>query len=397
MVDDVVYVGLDTLRALLTRHRAALGYVILDEVLHRHHCEPIARLNITDEDLRPWQADEAADPEGDDDEDITDEPTEEGEDDEDDDGPGELADLGLGDAPDPMPAAVLRWVRATLAPIMAPRPRGTFKLRLYRPKGDYIVSSHFKAENPNYRPARPSGGPPEAGSLAATAPAPEPTPAAPPAANLPALAPPAPVPPPPLQVVLPAELVARRTPAVALALGGDGPGQLLYLDPDTIPEARVWRALGQATEDLLRRSGAAYGNIIELQSRTVVHQAEQLDKSQRLVENLAVQLLAARQVQQSDEASLKADEQQLRIREELGKTFLSELGSFGRLLASTRLGVPPEFAELGDLISTSPELAEAIRDPNVRAMLKDDKTRRELAQLLLIAAKKPNTSGPEAA
>ena len=185
----------------------------------------------------------------------------------------------------------------------------------------------------------------------------------------------------------------RRTPAVAIALSGGGEGQLIYLDPDTIPEARVWRALGRATEEFLGTVGKTYSGIIDLQARTVHHQAEQLDKSQQLVENLASQLLAARQVKESDEAEQKVDERQLRIREELGKTFLSELGSLGRVLASSKLGMAPELVELGDLISTSPELAEALRDPQVRALLKDEKTRKELAQLLVLASKRTQGEG----
>ena len=155
----------------------------------------------------------------------------------------------------------------------------------------------------------------------------------------------------------------------------------------------MWRALGRATEELLVTVGRTYSGIIELQARTVLHQSEQLDKSQALVENLAGQLPAARSVKESDEADQKVDERQLRVREELGKTFLSELGSLGRVLASSKLGMAPELVELGDLISTSPELAEALRDPAVRALLKDEKTRKELASLLVLASKKNPDEG----
>ena len=99
-------------------------------------------------------------------------------------------------------------------------------------------------------------------------------------------------------------------------------------------------------------------------------------------------------LKESDEAEQKVDERQLRVREELGKTFLSELGSLGRVLATSKLGMAPELAELGDIVATSPELAEAIRDPDVRAMLKDDKTRKELAQLLVLASKRPGGDTP---
>ncbi len=335
--------------------------------------------------------------------------------------------------------AVLLWIQHEVRRFVRNRPICTFRLRMYKPKGVHIASRNFKVENPSYCP--PHADEPE-GTAAQTAPTstpaasapatpapssqvappplvapnatPGPGPVAIPFAPAPA---PAPVVPssqlpvlaqpqqplvvhaPPVQVIMPAPpppappVPARNTPAVAIALGGDGHGQLIYLDPDTIPEARVWRALGHATEEFLGTVGRTYAGIIDLQARTVTHQAAQLDKSQALVENLAGQLLAARQVQRTDEAEQQVDERQLRVREELGKTFLSELGSLGRVLATSKLGVTPELVELGDIVSSSPELAEAVRDPNVRALLKDEKTTRELAQLLRLAAKKSNSDG----
>lgn len=81
------------------------------------------------------------------------------------------------------------------------------------------------------------------------------------------------------------------------------------------------------------------------------------------------------------------------MREELGKTFLSELGTLGRVLLTSRAGLAPELAELGDLVASSPELAEALRDPDVRAMLQDEGTRKELAQLLRLASRRSSGEG----
>ena len=63
-------------------------------------------------------------------------------------------------------------------------------------------------------------------------------------------------------------------------------------------------------------------------------------------------------------------------REDLGKTFIAELGGLGRATAASKLGVSPELAELAD----------AIKSPAVRQMLHDEKTRKELAQQLTLAA-----------
>lgn len=398
MQDGIVFDGLDQLRGVLARHAASLDYVTLDEVIHRQKRVQLARVNFSPLDLSdeldaldeepaeetPDEEDE--DVEAEDHEDTGDEPTEPTE------PASPLRTASEPERPDPawlaldedtrrLCRAVLLWVQGEARLVMKSRPYCAFRLRLHGPKGGYIETQQFRAENIRYRPPR---------ERVEAAPAPAPTPpAAPPPAPLIVQAPPVQVlvPPPPS---LPPPEPPRRGPAVAIALQGDEP-QLLYLDPDTIPESRVWRALGLATEDLLRRAGAAYGDIIELQSRTVLHQAGQLDRSQALVEQLASRLLDARQVSQREETEQKVDERQLRIREELGKTFLSELGSLGRALASSKLGMAPELLELGDLLSTSPELAEALRDPGVRALLKDDKTRKELAQLLMLASKKPLT------
>jgi len=404
MPHDLQIGGLDQLRALLFQHASELDYVALDEVIHRQRRAQLARVAFTPKDLGPWlarlDADEDAlvDEDGEPIEDVTDLLSE---DDDDDDGWSDLAvateeeedeeeeDRAARLQHQALCRAVLLWVQDEVSVILQHRPRCSFRLRLHGPKGEHLESQCFQADNLSYRPPRlePPPAPPAPPTPVVSPPPPSPAPA--PQLPVPAPAPLAPlVAPPPLEVVLPAPPPPAVAPAFALALCGDR-GQLLYLDPETIPESRVWRALGQATEQLLARAGAAYGNIIELQSRTVLHQSAQLDKSQALVESLASQLLAARRVQDGHEADQQVDERQLRVREELGKTFLSELGSLGRVVASSRLGVSPELVELGDLITTSPELGEALRDPNVRALLKDEKTRKELAQLLLLASKKP--------
>ena len=439
MSETIVFHGLDAAEDTLLRHAHELDYVLLVEVITRVKRTTIARVAFTPEALADWLGlgfDDEVEPE----EDISDLPTVErtsgspveptathttsllaaatqdeedlGED-QDEDQDDEQAD---DEPPTPrqMCRAVMHWVRHEAHEVVQGRPICTLRLMMYRPKGGYIESKNLKVENLGYvtpqarraEEQRAQAAPPTAPPrLTAAPPPPLPTPPAAPEAPPPApvyAAPPPQLPavfqppppvviqPLPVQVVLPTPAAPeppRSSPAVAIALTGNGQGQLIYLDPETIPEARVWRALGRATEEFLGTVGKTYTGIIDLQARTVTHQAEQLDQSQALVQNLAGQLLAARQVQEADEAEQKVDERQLRMREELGKTFLSELGSLGRVLATSKLGAPPELLELGDLVASSPELAEAIRDPQVRAMLKDEKTRKELAQLLTVAAR----------
>ncbi len=435
MIDEIRFHGLERVEERLLKHAATLDYVALDEVVSRKKRMPVARVAFTVSDLTHYfQQEDDEDPfDAEDDEDTDDLPTDEvgsltddvteparpsalahaartddDDDDEDEDEGDETPDDEEATLRRDLCRAVIFWIRSQTCELLYNRPSASFRLQLYRPKGGYIGSKNFKVENLSYRPAQP----PQPASSTAPASAPPQTPPTHPAPIAPAPPPPPPAPAaqpqlptvfqplppvvvqaPPVQVVMPTPEPPRTTPAVAIALTANGQGQLIYLDPDTIPEARVWRALGRATEEFLGTVGKTYGGIIELQARTVHHQAEQLDKSQHLVEHLAGQLLVARQVKESDEAEQKVDERQLRVREELGKTFLSELGSLGRVLASSKLGMAPELIELGDIVSASPELAEAVRDPNVRAMLKDEKTTRELAQLLRLASRKSNDEG----
>ena len=55
-----------------------------------------------------------------------------------------------------------------------------------------------------------------------------------------------------------------------------------------------------------------------------------------------------------------------RVREELGKTFLSELGSLGRVLATSKLGMAPELIELGDTSGAKSSCCSAFRWRNPR-------------------------------
>lgn len=380
MKDDLIIERLDALRALVVRHGEDLGYVVIDEVVSRTKRRAVVRMDLTPEALADWLEEDELPAELD-----RGEAPEEGDDESDDEPDDEIpGEAKLNEENRALCRALLRWLPAELESQLGDRPKQTFKLSLYQPKGDYLESKNVRvwrrvAPPPPTEPRHEASLPPL-------------VPTAAPSLSLPALTtPPAPSAPPtaaPVATPAAAPVSAPAAPVFAIALGGDGRGQLVFLDPDTIPEARVWRALGRATEELLVTVGRTYSGIIELQARTVLHQSEQLDRSQRLVETLTGRLLEARHVQAHEDAETRVDESQLRVREELGKTFLSELGTLGRVLVTSRAGVAPELAELSELVGGSPELSEAMRDPSVRAMLKDEGTRKELAQLLRIAARR---------
>lgn len=70
----------------------------------------------------------------------------------------------------------------------------------------------------------------------------------------------------------------------------------------------------------------------------------------------------------------------------LRRALLASMKAVLRMWALCRLRVPPEAVAVADVLRASPELAAALRDPHVLAMLRDPATRRELAQILLVAA-----------
>ncbi|MFZ5477167.1 MAG: hypothetical protein ACOZNI_10365 [Myxococcota bacterium] len=61
-----------------------------------------------------------------------------------------------------------------------------------------------------------------------------------------------------------------------------------------------------------------------------------------------------------------------------------------RMWALCRLRVPPDAVAVADVLRASPELSAALRDPHVLAMLRDPAMRRDLAQILLVAAHGPS-------
>jgi hypothetical protein len=47
--------------------------------------------------------------------------------------------------------------------------------------------------------------------------------------------------------------------------------------------------------------------------------------------------------------------------------------------------MPPEMLELADIVSNSPELQEALKNPAALKVLREEKSRKELAALLVLA------------
>lgn len=237
--------------------------------------------------------------------------------------------------PAELAAAAARWLRRTAADNLTGRAEAKFKVMLWRPKGDAnLHSARFIARNPAWDEDD------EAPLV------PIPTVSAPPAPG-----------------VLP-------------------------------PEERVWVALGEGYTRLIALSQGTYSHIAGLQNTTIVSLNAQNQRLQKLVEELSGDLIQLKIGAYEAETGRRADDGEVKVREELARQFVSELGLLGRALASAKLGVPPELAELVSSVGESPELMEALKSPEVRKLLRDDKTRKELAELLKMAAAAPANPPP---
>jgi hypothetical protein len=153
------------------------------------------------------------------------------------------------------------------------------------------------------------------------------------------------------------------------------------LDPDSIPEARVWRALGAAFEHFLGMSNRAMGGVVDAQHRMIEQQADQLARSRSLVGALAEQLVAERLERAEEKTQQRLDERRAQSRAELLAAFVGELARVVEALPGQQV-LTTEQAEVLALLEAVPELGVALRDPAVRERLRDREVRAALVRVL---------------
>jgi hypothetical protein len=262
---------------------------------------------------------------------------------------GQLGDLGdaalPGDAALRLAEAACKWVREMVATNMHGQEEGRFRLFVWRPKGEQILfTARFGCTDTGFVPGT-------ARELAVI---------------------------PTAKELLPN--VTMTTERVALL--------------DSLPEGRVWGALGAGHAQLIELSQKTYGHLATLQNTTIHNQNTQILRMAKVIEEMAAEQIKLRVGAVHADDSRRADGEESRVREELGKQFISEIGTFGRVVASAKFGMAPEMVELAEMVNASPELLEAMKNPEVRKMLRDEKTRKELAAMLLMAAGSAATPPP---
>ena len=131
---------------------------------------------------------------------------------------------------------------------------------------------------------------------------------------------------------------------------------------------------------------STYSHLANLQNAHITSQSGQIARAQRTNEHIVGQLTSLKIGAYEIESHQRGDDGEGRVREELGKQFIAELGGLGRVLATAKFGMAPEMIELAEIVNASPELLDAMKNPEVRKILRDEKTRKELAALLVMAA-----------
>lgn len=357
-----IFHDLDTAQNRLVHLAEDIGYLILAEVTSRHNTEKLARIDFTVGDLTPFLRGPAP---------ATDEFPEAGQLEEADDGFGGLR----GAASDPTPAdlanAAFRWVQDQAGANMSGARRCKFKLSVWGPKGDKLLySTRFSCENPDCEDEEEAedGGERKPPPMM-PAPAPDYATRAP---------------------------VRRLAPVEGVPVVRDRVADMMLM-LDAIPEGRVWMALGAAHANFVQMLQDGYDNLTKHQHTILNTQNTQILRNQKVLEDLAGQVIQMRTGVAASDREEREEVESARTRQELGKEFIGQLGSVGRVIAVSKFGVPPElaqFADLAEVINASPELSAAIKSPQVLRMLKEESTRKDLANLLMNAAAVPD--GPAA-
>lgn len=329
---NLEFAGLERLDNLILKLREDIGYVSVEEVLTRNKNDMVGRAEFSVTEIGAFLGPEP------------------GKETSLEDGPlalGDLAAATTGPTAEDLAVAMTRWVRHTMALNMAGCPRRVFKVSIWRPKGEgQYTSGRVTCTDPDFDSNDDLGAdePVRGGELVAL---------------------PVPVAPPPATVVVPQPL----------------------FHADYLPEARPWRALSEGYTALIGLLQTGYNHLASLQNQTINSQNQQNIRLQRVMEAMAGELVNLRMGISEADGSRRVDEGENKVREELGKQFISELGGLGRTIAASKFGMAPELAELADIVNASPELMEAMRSPEVRKILRDENTRKELAALLTMAAK----------
>ena len=119
----------------------------------------------------------------------------------------------------------------------------------------------------------------------------------------------------------------------------------------------------------------------------------QLQESRGQVDELVAAILEHRYNEVEAHERRRMDQRAGDTRSELARDALQQLGTAATAFLTGR-SLPPDLLETFGAISTSPELTEALRDPRVRALMKEPDNLRGLAAMLQAAGQQAQATQP---
>ncbi|MCK6529712.1 hypothetical protein L6R50_19875 [Myxococcota bacterium] len=144
------------------------------------------------------------------------------------------------------------------------------------------------------------------------------------------------------------------------------------------------KALGDGYAQFMKLVMGTVGQFQGLNNSMHARQHRQLREAQDQVEQLVASILEFRAAQVEAQEQRKADEHQSDARTELARQAIKQLGDAAQAFVLAR-GLPPDLAEVFGALGTSPELMATLREPTVRALMKDPDNLRGLAAMLRAA------------
>jgi hypothetical protein len=338
-MNDVTLSGLELTQRIMRDSGDDIAYIALSEITDRNRSVGAARVDFSAVGLGPWLKRPAG---ALDDEDEEDDEEPEDDDDGGDDEP-ELGDALDGDLASTRQLAVgaMRWLDETVTALMAGRTHGKFKINLWSPGGKTLIhSARFEAKNPAAR-RRPADEEAEVDAERAA--------------------------------VVPAPRGPDLAPTVHAPIPRTGPA---------LPEERVWQALGDGYTQLIALTQSTYSHIAKLQAAEIQSLFAQNKRLSDTVEAVSEDLRAVHIGTAQAERDEVTEAAAAKVKEELGKQFIDQLGAGVRAYIASKASLPPELVDVVGTLSQSPELMEALRDPDVQSIIRQPEITQTLAATL---------------
>ncbi len=339
-MNDVTITGLELTERIMRDGGDDVAYIAISEITDRNRSVSAARVDFSTVGLGPWLKRAAGASEDDDPGDDGPGDDEDGEED-DDDGP----DLGnaFGAAlvgPRLLAKAAMRWIEETVTALMAGRNHGKFKIGLWSPAGKTLIhSSRFEAKNPHAR-RRPADEEAEVEAERAA-------------------------------IIQPTG--PDLAPTVHAPAQRSGP---------PLPEERVWQALGDGYTQLISLTQSTYAHIAKLQSAEIQSLFAQNKRLSDTVEAVSDDLRSVHVGTAEAQRDEVNEATSAKVREELGKQFIDQVGAGVRAYIASKSSLPPELVDVVGTLSQSPELMEALRDPDVQHVIRQPEITATLAATL---------------